>query len=185
MPPSSRGDKPIGGSCIPFFFNATWVDNLRLFTSEGVQRSRITTSCFDFFGEIPKFGKSLHLYLYTISASSSTYEARGRNGRNYAMRSSPTWHSPLTSMKNVDDANRENTGNTPSSGVPQCRICFDGPDQELGRLIRPCLCKGSVSVSFHTDYRQSHLYIPFPFSLLSHLARPCQVPATMENYLRF
>jgi E3 ubiquitin-protein ligase DOA10 len=29
----------------------------------------------------------------------------------------------------------------------QCRICLDGEDQELGRLIRPCLCKGSVSVS--------------------------------------
>lgn len=30
----------------------------------------------------------------------------------------------------------------------QCRICFDGEDSvpELGRLIRPCLCKGSMSV---------------------------------------
>lgn len=28
---------------------------------------------------------------------------------------------------------------------PQCRICFDGPDPSLGRLIRPCLCSGSVS----------------------------------------
>ncbi|KAI0348538.1 zf-C3HC4-domain-containing protein [Trametopsis cervina] len=27
----------------------------------------------------------------------------------------------------------------------QCRICLDGEDPELGRLIRPCLCKGSVS----------------------------------------
>ncbi|KAI5123613.1 hypothetical protein M0805_003429 [Coniferiporia weirii] len=27
----------------------------------------------------------------------------------------------------------------------QCRICLDGPDPELGRLIRPCLCKGSIS----------------------------------------
>ncbi|OSX67486.1 hypothetical protein POSPLADRAFT_1164863 [Postia placenta MAD-698-R-SB12] len=27
----------------------------------------------------------------------------------------------------------------------QCRICFDGEDPELGRLIRPCLCKGSIS----------------------------------------
>ncbi|KAF9650072.1 hypothetical protein BDM02DRAFT_3112670 [Thelephora ganbajun] len=47
-------------------------------------------------------------------------------------------------MKRVDDAN-EDTGNVPSNGSPQCRICFDGPDQELGRLIRPCLCKGSIS----------------------------------------
>lgn len=30
----------------------------------------------------------------------------------------------------------------------QCRICLDGLDaeRELGRLIRPCLCKGSISV---------------------------------------
>ena len=31
----------------------------------------------------------------------------------------------------------------------QCRICLDGVEveRELGRLIRPCLCKGSISVS--------------------------------------
>jgi hypothetical protein len=29
---------------------------------------------------------------------------------------------------------------------PQCRICLDGPDPALGRLIRPCLCSGTVSV---------------------------------------
>jgi hypothetical protein len=31
----------------------------------------------------------------------------------------------------------------------QCRICLDGlaAEGELGRLIRPCLCKGSISVS--------------------------------------
>ena len=31
----------------------------------------------------------------------------------------------------------------------QCRICLDGTEseRELGRLIRPCLCKGSISVS--------------------------------------
>lgn len=32
------------------------------------------------------------------------------------------------------------------AGEKQCRICLDGDDPELGRLIRPCLCKGSVSV---------------------------------------
>ncbi|KAI9445120.1 hypothetical protein H4582DRAFT_886845 [Lactarius indigo] len=26
---------------------------------------------------------------------------------------------------------------------PQCRICLDGPDPSLGRLIRPCLCSGT------------------------------------------
>lgn len=30
----------------------------------------------------------------------------------------------------------------------QCRICLDGPEaHELGRLIRPCLCRGSISVN--------------------------------------
>ena len=31
----------------------------------------------------------------------------------------------------------------------QCRICLAGPEEELelGRLIRPCKCKGSISVS--------------------------------------
>src|SRR5277367_3426708 len=28
----------------------------------------------------------------------------------------------------------------------QCRICLDGEDPVMGRLIRPCLCKGSVKV---------------------------------------
>ncbi|KAL6309879.1 zf-C3HC4-domain-containing protein [Sparassis latifolia] len=27
----------------------------------------------------------------------------------------------------------------------QCRICFDGEDPQLGRLIKPCLCKGTIS----------------------------------------
>ncbi|KAG2159776.1 uncharacterized protein EDB93DRAFT_1237067 [Suillus bovinus] len=27
----------------------------------------------------------------------------------------------------------------------QCRICFEGEDDSSGRLIRPCLCKGSIS----------------------------------------
>ncbi|EMD42140.1 hypothetical protein CERSUDRAFT_147721 [Gelatoporia subvermispora B] len=27
----------------------------------------------------------------------------------------------------------------------QCRICLDGEDPALGRLIRPCLCRGSIS----------------------------------------
>ena len=53
-----------------------------------------------------------------------------------------------TRMKRVNVAN-ENIGKAPSNGPPQCRICFDGLDQELGRLIMPCLCKGSASVGLH------------------------------------
>jgi len=63
-------------------------------------------------------------------------------------------------MKRVDDANEESTGNAPSNGLPQCRICLDGPDQELGRLIRPCLCKGSISVCVRTDCHQSQAVYP-------------------------
>ena len=41
-------------------------------------------------------------------------------------------------------------GDVPTETKPedskQCRICLDGEDPELGRLIRPCLCKGSISV---------------------------------------
>ncbi|KAH8099411.1 zf-C3HC4-domain-containing protein [Cristinia sonorae] len=32
-----------------------------------------------------------------------------------------------------------------SADEKQCRICLDGEDPTLGRLIRPCLCKGSIS----------------------------------------
>ncbi|KAJ7596976.1 hypothetical protein C8J56DRAFT_918812 [Mycena floridula] len=41
--------------------------------------------------------------------------------------------------------NDENRGNDER----QCRICLDGSpesEQELGRLIRPCLCRGSISL---------------------------------------
>ncbi|KAK0232968.1 hypothetical protein IW262DRAFT_1443940 [Armillaria fumosa] len=40
-------------------------------------------------------------------------------------------------------ANREHV----ETDERQCRICLDGADaeRELGRLIRPCLCKGSIS----------------------------------------
>ncbi|KZT72802.1 hypothetical protein DAEQUDRAFT_722423 [Daedalea quercina L-15889] len=33
----------------------------------------------------------------------------------------------------------------PAQDGKQCRICFEGEDPQLGRLIRPCLCKGSIS----------------------------------------
>ncbi|KAI0815068.1 zf-C3HC4-domain-containing protein [Irpex lacteus] len=43
-----------------------------------------------------------------------------------------------------DQQHSEQRPQTPSD-ERQCRICLDGEDPELGRLIRPCLCKGSVS----------------------------------------
>lgn len=65
-----------------------------------------------------------------------------------------------TIMMRADDAS-ENTGDVPSNGSPQCRICFDGPDWELGRLIRPCLCKGSMSVGLRADYHKPKATHPF------------------------
>lgn len=83
--------------------------------------------------------------------------------------------------RTVDGANEDNTGSSPSSGPPQCRICFDGPDQELGRLIKPCLCKGSISVGLRVDRHQSKAAHSLSPSLL---ARSRQVLAEVENYLR-
>ena len=74
-----------------------------------------------------------------------------------------------------------NDANTSDRGSPQCRICFDGPDQELGRLIRPCLCKGSISVSLAKTTINVTSHLP-PLSLS---ARPCQVLAEVANHLRF
>lgn len=82
-----------------------------------------------------------------------------------------------TSMK-VEDVNEDSTGNTPSNGPPQCRICFDGPDQDLGRLIRPCLCKGSISVGLRPNYDQLQAICHLP------LACPYQVLAEVEGNLR-
>ncbi len=62
----------------------------------------------------------------------------------------------------------------------QCRICLDGADaeRELGRLIRPCLCKGSISVSFPS----------FPCQVVAELAvcAVCshKVSAALEKQLR-
>ena len=34
-----------------------------------------------------------------------------------------------------------------SASEKQCRICLDGEDPLLGRLICPCRCSGSIAVS--------------------------------------
>ncbi|KAI0068444.1 hypothetical protein BV25DRAFT_1911415 [Artomyces pyxidatus] len=43
-----------------------------------------------------------------------------------------------------DDGAADRTG-ADRTDEKQCRICLDGEDPSLGRLIRPCLCKGSIS----------------------------------------
>ncbi|TFY73689.1 hypothetical protein EWM64_g10323 [Hericium alpestre] len=52
-------------------------------------------------------------------------------------------------MNSPQDAHTEGDA---SSEEKQCRICLDGPDDTLGRLIRPCLCRGSIS--FHAAHPQ-------------------------------
>ena len=80
---------------------------------------------------------------------------------------------------------------------PQCRICLDGPDPDLGRLIRPCLCSGTVSVSTATGN-----FPPYPthanrityIALASHrialknafrmmIVRTRRLPPALEEYL--
>ncbi|KAH9944288.1 zf-C3HC4-domain-containing protein [Epithele typhae] len=39
----------------------------------------------------------------------------------------------------------------------QCRICLEGADPDLGRLIRPCLCKGSISCGYHYHFARTRV----------------------------
>ena len=87
----------------------------------------------------------------------------GRDGTNGCHRGSKSHVAHPANMKRADDANEKDSGDVPQNGSPQCRICFDGPDQELGRLIRPCLCKGSISVGPRADRHNCKLHIPTPF----------------------
>ncbi|KAI1788776.1 hypothetical protein LXA43DRAFT_1023954 [Ganoderma leucocontextum] len=45
----------------------------------------------------------------------------------------------------MSDHRGEGPEETKPEDTKQCRICLDGEDPQLGRLIRPCLCKGSIS----------------------------------------
>jgi len=63
----------------------------------------------------------------------------------------------------------------------QCRICLDGSEAEhaMGKLIRPCLCKGSISVRFfHMDTRKPFLNLTFGCKVC-----PCEMSSEMEKYL--
>lgn len=69
----------------------------------------------------------------------------------------------------------------------KCRICLDGEDPSLGRLIKPCKCNGKLiflvlllwlSVSRFYTIRSHHLSKPLakcldvPFSILSGMCVP-------------
>ncbi|KAJ7706260.1 hypothetical protein B0H17DRAFT_1036442 [Mycena rosella] len=46
----------------------------------------------------------------------------------------------------MPDDEREGRSDDERGSEPQCRICFSGAEEpELGRLIKPCLCRGSIS----------------------------------------
>ena len=71
----------------------------------------------------------------------STFQVRVVAGTPSTVR----WDKPFPVTTSMSDS--KNTDPPPSPQEKQCRICLDGEDPELGRLIRPCLCKGSISVS--------------------------------------
>ena len=60
---------------------------------------------------------------------------------------------PLFAQKEAESQSSDDESETSATkkddDEKQCRICLqvDGEDPDLGRLIRPCLCKGSMSVS--------------------------------------
>lgn len=43
-----------------------------------------------------------------------------------------------------------------------CRICFDGPDEELGKLFSPCLCRGTVSLALFVLHTREDIVRPRP-----------------------
>lgn len=55
-----------------------------------------------------------------------------------------------TPLREVDIDERPKTKEDGDGDDRQCRICFSGPEEEdsLGRLISPCLCTGSMRVSY-------------------------------------
>lgn len=63
---------------------------------------------------------------------------------------SETGHSAVV---NVEDTN-ESKGQLEDDGEKLCRICFMGveEEEELGRLISPCLCSGSMRVSLQREF---------------------------------
>jgi hypothetical protein len=61
----------------------------------------------------------------------------------------------------------------------QCRICLDSEVEELGRLIRPCLCKGSISVS-HTS---NQAITAVTHKHFTSQVRAREVPTAMEKFI--
>lgn len=74
-----------------------------------------------------------------------TYSAH--TGRHTHKRPPQCSRNRMSSHQRKQPAAAADTDEQEQEQHPQCRICLDGPDPDLGRLIRPCLCSGTVSVS--------------------------------------
>ncbi|GAA5866890.1 hypothetical protein JCM3774_004594 [Rhodotorula dairenensis] len=46
-------------------------------------------------------------------------------------------------QKDADDREKTSDADAAAADEKMCRICFDGPDDELGKLFSPCLCRGT------------------------------------------
>lgn len=77
------------------------------------------------------------------------------------------FHSTMPEAKEVRETEQEK----------QCRICFDGEDESLGKLIRPCLCRGSISVSHFLEFTFGTLTSSDEYSV-----RPCSLLEEVEEH---
>lgn len=61
---------------------------------------------------------------------------------------SPSSNTATTHQPPRSDSNEQGADSPPEGEDRQCRICFAGADEEpeLGRLFKPCKCKGSMKV---------------------------------------
>lgn len=92
---------------------------------------------------------------YTLSHESQATEPLESPRDDDSLDGIETPKSPETRSHSTTDYTSDEPSPKPNAAEPQeelreekqCRICLDGveAESELGRLIRPCLCKGSIS----------------------------------------
>lgn len=98
---------------------------------------------------------------YTLSHESQATEPLESPRDDDSLDGIETPKSPETRSHSTTDYTSDEPPPKPNAAEPQeelreekqCRICLDGveAESELGRLIRPCLCKGSISVGAHIN----------------------------------
>lgn len=82
-----------------------------------------------------------------VSRGFFTRDIQAHTGRHTRKRPRSVPEVRMSSHQRKQPAAAADTDEQEQQQQPQCRICLDGPDPDLGRLIRPCLCSGTVSVS--------------------------------------